>query len=135
MPCQLEVDVLTVPVAVELDGNSPLRSRGEHPTPVGGHARPAVEDTAARVAEHRNTRRSDGREHSSCLILGAPQLGMRGSDHEFECGALRRLQIQVPVRQDVGFDPLEHAETTRKRGVQSIDLAMLQSGKYTLNMN
>ena len=50
---------------------------------------------------------------------------MGGSDDEFEQLEFRRLQIDRPVGTDVGFDTLEHAESSRITSVDAIDLGVL----------
>ncbi len=83
---QLEVDVLAVPVAVQFDGDPALRCRFEHAQPVGSHARTAVEDPAARMSEHCDTRTSDGGEHAVRLVVRTAQQRMRRRNHELELG-------------------------------------------------
>src|SRR5437762_10582119 len=81
---ELVVDVLTMPVAVQLDGDPALRRDLEDARPVGGHAGTAVEYTPARMAENRHAARPHRREHSGRLIVRPPQHGMRRGHDELE---------------------------------------------------
>jgi len=74
---KLVVDVLPMPIAVDLDRNVPLRRLLEHPAPVRRNARPGVEHPPLRVSEDRDTRQFDRGEHSRGLIGILPQLRMR----------------------------------------------------------
>src|SRR5262245_45811152 len=53
----------------------------------------------------------------------------RGND-EFEDAALVRLEIELPVRQDVRLDALQDAELTLEALVQAIDLEVLTAGVF-----
>ena len=81
---KLEIDILPVPVAVELYGDPPLCRSFEYLSPVSFHARPGIEHAPAGMTEDRHTRSRDGSKHPGSLILGPTKLRMRRGNHELE---------------------------------------------------
>jgi len=120
-PGQAIVDVLAMPVAIQLDGDAELCRLREHGVPVGRDTRTAVEHPAAGMPEDRNARDPDGVEHPGRLILGLAKHGVRRRDDELELCALLRLQIETPVNEDVRLDPFEDAKASPVFRIHPVD--------------
>ena len=111
-PRELEVDVLPMPVAVELDRDPALRGLREHAVPVAPRLPARLLNIAARgMAEDRHAGAAHRAEH--------PRRSDRPVRRSSECGeattnsntlAFVGLQVEAAVGEDVRLDPLEDAE-------------------------
>jgi hypothetical protein len=119
------VDVLPVPVAVELDGDTVLCGLLEDELPIGRHTGATVEHAPSRMAQDRHPRPLHRVHHPRRLVLFSAKQRMWRRDDELEHDTLVRLHVQTAVRQDVGLDPLEDAERPRVLCVQPVDLGPL----------
>jgi len=122
---QRVVDVLAMPVAVDLDRDPAFGCRIEHAAPVGADARTGVEHPPSGMTEDRDRRGADGGQHPVGLIFSASQLRMRRGHHELEHAPLRLQQVERTVGENIRLDPLEDAEAAGVPGVDRVDLEML----------
>src|SRR5262245_54528581 len=82
------VDVLTMPVAVDFDGDLPLRRGGEHARPLSHDSSTRAVYAASWMPEHRNARRRHRGQHSRRLVLTATEQRMRRSHDVLELAPL-----------------------------------------------
>ena len=125
LPRQDVMHVLTMPVAVDFDGDAALRRFREHPRPIRHHAAPAVVHTPLRMSEYGDARLLRRGDHASRLIRIAAQQRMGRSDHEFKLETLVDLQVERTIGEDVRLNAFEDAKLPCEPRVDPVDLTML----------
>jgi hypothetical protein len=108
---ELNVQVLAIGIAIDLNGFIELRGAGKHTTPISFESEAIIVNAAAWVAEDVERRIFQSRKVARCLIVSLPELGMKGAEDDVEIVETAMVHIAFARGTEVKLNGLEDPES------------------------